>query len=242
MSEETKEGTTSDEALNQAAEQAEETPKTEETPSETKTEEQSELEELKKENQRVKSELGRAQKAMNEISDMRSKVSSLEALLQNQAIQKETEQSAETLVTTEQDVTNVLQKWEKKKQAEQDKYTNDYLNNVASFAQKDGLDDKQMLELEDILKTSITNSDSNFQNAQYDAKVNYLQAKLILKEKSEKSVNLKGDTPKGTGIGKPSENGGSEKNTMPKLDPIAQEYVDKMGMSAEEVTKALKGL
>jgi DNA repair exonuclease SbcCD ATPase subunit len=240
MSEETKEATTSDEALNQAAEQTtEETPKTEETASETKTEEPSVIE---KELQQTKSELGRAQKAMGEMSSMKDEISSLKSLLENQATQKQTANEAENIVTTEQDVRGVFNRLEVEKREKAAKYDNDYLNHIAKLANADKLSDDNLQKIEEVLKTSVTSSKSNFTNFVMDAEINYRDAKLILAGKGDKSVNLKGDTPTGTGIGKPSENGGSDKTTMPKLDPVAQEYAEKMGMSAEDVNKALKGL
>jgi hypothetical protein len=242
MSEEEK-GTPTDDALDEALKKdAENQTSTEEVPSETKTEEKFDAKEVMDKINNLSAEIGRGGKALNEIESVKNDIASLKSLLENQATTRQTEQETENIVTTESDVRNVFQRLQTEEQTKKTKYESDYLDEIARLANADKLDDKQMDELSEILKTSVTNSRSNFTNHAWDAETNYLKAMRILDKKGDKSVNLKGDDPKGTGIGKPSENGGSKDATMPKLDPVAQEYADKMKMTAEEVSNALKGL
>ena len=235
-------GKPTDDALDDALKaepKATDIPSNEEVPKETKVE-QSDAE---KELQQVKSELGRSQKAMQEMNGIKAEMESMKELLQTQATQKQEQEATENYVTTEADVLSVIAKREQKKIGEQQKYNDDYWNSVAKLAIEDKLTDEEMSEVENVLKTSFNHSDSNYQNSGYDAKVNYLQAKLSRSQGDKKKLNLKGDNPQGTSVGTSTENQTKDKS-MPKLDKETQEYADKMVadglMTVEQVADAFR--
>jgi hypothetical protein len=236
---EDKNGAPTDDALDEALQKATESKPTEEgTPSETETEAKSEVD-LQKEINDLKAEIGRGGKALNEVSALKDEISSLKAMLEDSATQKQTEQEAEAIVTTEADVRTAFQKFQSEQAQEQKRYEDNYFNHIAKLASADKMDDVQLLELENTLK-SVTTSETNFRDSAIDAKINYLKAKMIMQEKGGK-LNLKGDTPKGTGIGSATDNQ-TKDPVAPKLDAYAQEYAEATGMKPEEVAKALKGL
>jgi hypothetical protein len=249
MSEETKKDAVSDDALDEAYkkttdEKADATESKEGASSETKTEEKSEFD-LQKEINDLRAEIGRGGKALNEVESLKNEISGLKSLLETQATQKQTEQETESIVTTEADVRKVFNNLQTEQQRNQQKYTDDYYNEVTKLAVAEGMTDEQMLELENVLKTSITGSRSNFTNSVMDAEINFNKAMRVLEKSDKKSVNLKGDKPKGTGIGNATNNQTKDNISLPdNIDPEAKEYMDMLvasgKMTIEQAAKALR--
>lgn len=225
-------GTVTDEALTQATEQTQDA---EAAPEETKGE-VVDVSAIQKEINNLKSEIGRGGRALTEVSRIREEIATLKELLQNQTAERQTQQDTEKFVATVDDVKKVFTELELQKQREALVYNDKYLNEVARLALEDGLPDDQFGKLEEILATSIRGSKTKFKDPLLDAEINYLKASRLLN--TQKKVNLKGDTPKGTGIGQPSQN-----TTKPlpalKLDPEAEAYAKAMGLKEEDIRKAL---
>ncbi|MHC4397713.1 MAG: hypothetical protein ACYS1A_18880, partial [Planctomycetota bacterium] len=135
----------------------------------------------------------------------------------------------ETYVSTSADVRKEIEQVEKEKQDAFYKYNNNYQNALTKLAMDEKLPDDDIMRLEELTKTSFTDSASNLKNAKLDAEVNFNKAmRVIEKERGgEKSVNLKGDIPQGTGIGSPTKVTGKEP-VMPTLDKDAQDYLDRL--------------
>jgi len=193
-----------------------------------------------KEINNLKAEIGRGQKALNEVGALRTQIENSTNTLQSQTQAKKTEEESDNIVTTVADVRNVFNQFKDEETQAQRTYNHNYTDNLAQLAVADNMDDEEIKQLDNILQTSVQGSDSNYVDPKTDAKINYLQAKLIMKETNKKSVNLKGDKPQGTGVP-----GGSKEdspdNTMPKLDEHAEAFVKWAGMDSKKVTAALKG-
>jgi len=111
----------------------------------------------------------------------------------------------------------------------------------------EGLTDDEITKLDNLTQTSFKTSATNFTNAKLDAEINFSKAmRIIERERSGKqTVNLKGDNPKGTGIGSPQKVQEKEIQ-VPKLDPHAESFLNWVkGKSEkwtdEKVADTLKG-
>jgi len=239
MSDEGK-GTVTDEALSQAQDEAEgKTQETETAPEEkVETKEADVLSVLQKQVNDLKAEMGRGGKALSEVTAMKKEIADLSAIIKSQQTQHQQVQDSEQYVATVQDVKKVLSDYEREKQANYQAYENSYLNSVAQLAINEGLTDEQMDELDNLLKTSIQGSKTNYTQPTLDAEINFNKAMRLLG--TPKKVNLKGDKAVGTGIGSPTKNA-EPKNADIKLDPEALAYAEAVGLTPEQIQGALKG-
>lgn len=237
---------TSDDALNQAAEQvAEISPKAEETVSETKTETKIETQKSDEEtDQQFRSRLGRRVSRLEDnitsfMDEMRSTVQTFKTV-PTAPIDSDNTSSTE-YVATRDDVKRIVSEVETDKLNKIRKYEDNYLNHVARLSLEEGLTDAEIAKCEDLIKTSFNQTYSNYQDPTADAERNFLKAmRVIDKGKgASKQINLKGDSLKGTGV-----NVGAkiDDEAIPeiKLDKYAQDLVNYYKMSPDKVAKAFK--
>mgnify|MGYP001590904443 CR=1 FL=1 len=232
---------TSDDALNQAAEQvASESPKSEETVSETIVAETKKSDE--ETDQQFRSRLGRRVSKLEDninsfITEMRSSVQNLQSA---PAASNNSDNTGE-YVSTPADVKRIVAEVETEKLTKIRRYEDNYLNQVARLSLEEGLSDAEIMKCEELIKTSFNQTYSNYQDPTADAERNFLKAmRVIDKSKgASKQINLKGDSPKGTGV-----NVGAkiDDETIPeiKLDKYAQDLVNYYKMPPEKVAKAFK--
>ncbi len=242
----------SDDILNQAAEGAvseetstestteatdEQAAKSEETVSEAKETKQETIRERGDEtDQQFRSKLG---KRVSKIEDsMNSFMNEMRRTMQHFKTPISEEPANDSFVTTEEDVKKVLNKWENEKFNASKNYENDYLNALARLGLEEGLNDTEFNRLEELVK----NAPVSFRDPAIDAERNFLKAMRVVEKerimKGTKQVNLKKDTPAGTGTvsGKVE-----EKSPAPvKLDSYAQEFVNYHKISEDKVRSALK--
>lgn len=234
MSEETKEATNSDDALNQAAEaheQSEEKPELEQTASETKEEVKEEPSQEHKE----RSALGR--RVSNIEGMFNQMMEKLEGI--NQTPQNVSEElSEDQYVTTYADLDKWASQREQQKSKNLTKYNENYLNSLAKLGMQEGLDEKEFVRLEEIIKTKT--SRSNFTNPALDAELNFQNAMRTIEKERLQGPSLKGDTPVGTGVGGTVNADGKQIKT-PKLDEHAKAFVNYHKMKDEDVAKTLNG-
>jgi len=231
-----KNGTPTDEALEKAQDDAVVKTQESEESQENKIDVEQELNNLK-------AEIGRGGKALNEVASLKEDIASLKAIIENQADQRQTEEARENIVTTEEDVAKVFNKMQQNQQTALKKYEDSYWGNIAKFTLDEELSDEDVNELEEVLKTSVKGSETNYTNSAIDAKMNYLKAKLVLQSKGKK-LNLKGDNPKATGVDSPSKQDTKTVELPSNMNADETAMVDWLrgkGMKDEEIAKKLQG-
>lgn len=175
-----------------------------------------------------RSRLGRKVKdleaQLSEVSGMKSQLERLTSLLENK--QEEEEEEILTTKTLE----NYLQRYETNKSTKQQAYEKDY---TAAFA-KMGVEDENFNDIwEEMVQK---HNEIHTGDPKTDAQINYLKAQNSLLKKPHNPLQGKGDTVKG--VNTPDSTKKSVKG-MPKLDPIAEEFVKRQGLSPDFVNKAL---
>lgn len=246
MADEQKDETTvTDSALDKAAEGAEETQsqETEAGVSETPKKEQTEAE---KEEQRERSALGRKVKALEDKFDRF--LERAETLFQNPPATSKDETSvfnSDDYLTVNK-LEELLEYRDGKKAQKQKetlrKYEDKYLDTFARLGAEEKLDDDEFAKIDEIMRKSFNASYSNYADPTADAERNFLKAlRSYEKDKaSKKSLNLKGDTPKGTGVGGGTKMVGKEPK-MPELDSFAKDFVNFHKIKEENVAQTLDG-
>jgi len=248
---ETKETAVTDSALDQAAEGAEEAIQPEEKSQEAEAvvseTEEDKTKQAEKEEQRERSALGRKVKMLEEKLD--KFFEKAESFYQNPPQHAKTDEPAyqgDELLTVAE-VEKYLEQREVKKARQQNdvvkKYQDKYLDTFARLGAEEKLDDDEFTKVDEIMRKSFNMSYSNYADPTADAERNFLKAvRAYEKDKSakSKSPNLKGDTPKGTGVGGTGDI--KEKPLkMPELDPYAKDFVNYHKMKEDRVAKTLGG-
>lgn len=248
MADEVKETTVTDSALDKASE---ETEVTEATPgqepvadvSETqKTVEQTEKE---KEEQRERSALGRKVKALEDKFDRF--LEKADTYFQNppQAQEIKSVFDSEDYLTVNK-LEELLEYREGKKAQKQretlKKYEDKYLDTFARLGADEKLDDDEFVKVDEIMRKSFNASYSNYSDPIADAERNFLKAMRAYEKgkDSKKSLNLKGDTPKGTSAGSGTKMV-DKSIKMPELDEHARDFVNRYKIPEEKVAKVLDG-
>lgn len=242
---ETEETNTSDDALNQAAEQAAETsPKPEETVSETTTETKTEIQKSDEEtDQQFRSRLGRRVSRLEDnitsfMNEMRSTVQTLNVA---QPASNNSDTTSTEYISTRDDVKRIVSEVEAEKLNQIRSYEDSYLNHIARLSLEEGLSDAEITKCEELIKTSFNKTYSNHRNPIADAEANFQKAMRVIDKgrSTPKTVNLKGDTPKGAGV---NINTKTDSEPIPeiKLDKYAQDLVNYYKMPPDKVAKAFK--
>jgi len=216
----------------------------EETENETEVEEVEEVEESGEEHEEVetktkpkdevnalKSKWGRKMKTMEET------VARLERLLElqekTQAVKTEEDDDDEDVFITKKDLPKYVESLEAKKEQTKLQYQQEYTREFAKIGGEDDRFDEiweEMLERHNTINTGSPVA---------DAQINFYKAKAALAE-SRKPVNpVKGKAKQlKTKTNIPAQMKGKEPTPV-KLDPVAAEYVRKMGIKQEFVQKTL---
>lgn len=245
------EPTVTDSALDQAAETTEEEviqpeEKSQEAEAGVSETEEEKAKQAKKEEQRERSALGRKVKMLEEKFD--KFLEKAEAFYQNPQHIKSDEpayQGDELLTVAEAE--KFLEQRELRKARQQSdavkKYEGKYLDTFARLGVEEDLNDDDFTKIEEIMRKSFNVSYSQYTDPIADAERNFLKAvRAYEKGKSSKpkSPNLKGDTPKGTGVTGAGDI--KEKSLkMPELDSYAKDFVNYHKIKEETVAKALEG-
>ncbi len=238
--EEKKEGNTSNDALSQAQDKANAEVKAteEETPTEKteSTEEVVEQQPWEKEIHKLKSEQGRKDKRYEtEIAELKEKIN-----YSTYSTQPVTP-TEERYVSNEAD----LDKWYERKKSEETKVISDYDKKYLAYLDKvaleEELEDAEVQEVSKLLvQPEFKKAFSNYSDPISDADRNFNRALAKVRKSTSPKTNLKGDTPKGTGVNVNTQM--QEKETpIPKLDKDAQDFVERTGMKKEAIAKALNG-
>lgn len=192
---------------------------------------------FEKELQRERSQRGREIKALNNtLEEMKS-------MLQNLSASKPASQAEyDDEILTVSTLNKVLSTREQQKAQYLKNYEDKFIDTLAKLGVDEGLEDDEMLEVHRIVRESFNVSYSGYKDPTADAERNFFKAiRVFERGKQQKpSLKLKGDNPKGTGIG-----GGTkmtDKETkMPELDEHAKAYVASRGKSNDWVKKTLGG-
>lgn len=178
-----------------------------------------------------RSRLGRKVKelesVLGDIGTIKEQLAALAPLLN-----RGEEQDGEALITAK-DLPRYLEQREAEKAQNRSAYEKAY---TASFVKVGVEDDDFDATWEEML---ANHNVAHTGNPQHDAKINYLSAQNALLKKKGPKNPLQGKGKNVTGVNVPDTATGSSK-AMPKLDPVAEEFVKRQGLSADWVNKALK--
>jgi hypothetical protein len=199
------------------------------------------------EEHKERSRLGRKlAKVEEELLAQRQQTNELLQLIREQGAKKEPDPKEQLpeYITTPQELEQYLDYREKKKNDLQQTYHQSYAKTVFGFKSNDA----------EIHAEILKEMDANFRaiptgNPAVDAELNYSRAKaayyakLVSSKKIEKEIPLRGGKEEvATGLSGASRVVGKEA-TLPKLDTVAQEYVDYLrskGKKEEEITAFVK--
>ena len=214
----------------------------EETEDETEEEETEETEEVDEIEEEVKAkpkdtENAERSKLGRKVKSLEDTVTRLERLLELQektkAVKTEEDDDDEDVFITKKDLPKYVESLEAKKEQTKLQYQQEYTREFAKIGGEDDRFDEiweEMLERHNTINTGSPVA---------DAQINFYKAKAALAE-SRKPVNpVKGKAKQlKTKTNIPAQMKGKEPTPV-KLDPVAAEYVRKMGIKQEFVQKTL---
>ena len=192
--------------------------------------------------QKISSELGRAQKTQQSIDELKGQLGEFMTNFQQQQTQTQATQAEDNYISTESDVVRIMEAKERQKVQATAKYNADYNNEINKLAMNEELSESEATRFEELTKTSFNKSRTDFTNSSIDAESNFDKCmRIIEKERaSGKKVNLAGADPTGAGVVNGTNQEGKEP-VMPKLDEHAEAFVKSKGFDAKKVTDVLKG-
>lgn len=171
-----------------------------------------------------RSKLGR------KVKSLEDQIGKLTSLLEKQ---EEDEEEDEEIILTPKELPKYLEKIEEKKKAEHAQYEKDYTGEFAKL----GADDTNF---QVVWEEMVNNHNSVITgDPSIDAQMNYLKAKNTLLQRNTPENKLKGKGKEAnTNINVPTKMKDKENKPI-KLDPEAEEFAKRMGLSEEFIQKSL---
>jgi len=175
-----------------------------------------------------RSKLGRKVKEMEtNFSGIQDQLNRLASLLEQK--QKDPEFDDDEIITAK-NLPDYLKRKEQEQNQQKQAYEKDYTSTFARIgAEDDDFDNvwNEMLANHNTIHTS---------DPKIDAQINYLSAKNSLLKKPKNPLQGKGKDVQGVNVPNTTKHEGKG---MPKLDPVADEFVKRMGLSADWVNEKL---
>lgn len=233
-----------DEELEAAAKEEQETPKEEEGKAEEEEKQEEEAKEEEKtpdepDDNRERSNLGRRVKAMEDT--VTTLANAVQQFVDNtNKPGEESGESDDVEYLTKKDVESYFTQLRTKEANQLKEYDNTYLRHEVTLGMDLSEEEYEEVRQERMANFNVRHTD----DPRADAEKNFLLAQnAVLKNKigGKKPNPLKGKKPEAP-LGGPSgsENEGKQEKSI-ILDDAAKEFVEKMGMSEESVKKALSG-
>lgn len=221
------------EELDRAAEEASQSEETQTVDATVETEEQEAVETpetvaARDEENAERSRLGRKVK---ELESQLGEIGALREQLQQFMQSRQSVAEEDEEIITSKTLETYLSRQEAKKSEQKQTYEKNYTSTFAKIGTDDDNFDavwKEMVENHNVIHTG---------DPTVDAKLNYLSAQNALLKKPKNPVQGKGKDVKGVNVPDTTK---TTPKSMPKLDPVAQEFVDRMKLPADWVNEKLE--